>query len=220
MTNYLMMYHKRDVLIAILLSLLIIDLSILVITFVPVIYAISLPSFHIDYLTGKSNAQIYQAFTTICHYLSIFVGAPLKVPYFTLTKHTLIHFSDVKHLFIIFQLYVPISVAALIVLIRKALKDREIMFLKLTVIVTAVILIVFAFLGLSDFSSAFVLMHQLLFRNNYWLIDPIKDPIINIFPEEFFKYCLFGILAIILVLNAVLLLIYQKNKHRMVKEAL
>lgn len=215
MRNYLMMYHKRDVLIAILLSVLIIDLSILMITFVPVIYAVCLPGFHIDVLTGKTNDQIFKAFTTICAYLSIFHFGALKVPYFHLTNHTLIHFRDVKHLFIAFQLYVPVAVIALIILIRRALKDHEIMFLKLTVVITGIILAVFAFFGITDFSSAFVLMHQLLFRNNYWLIDPMKDPIINIFPEDFFKYCLFGILGIIVIANGIVLIIYEREKKKL-----
>lgn len=220
MRNYFMMYHKRDVAIAVILSVLIIDLSILLVTFVPVIYAVTFRSFHIDALTNKTNEQIFQAFTTICAYLSIFHLGALKVPYFHLTNHTLIHFRDVKHLFIAFQLYVPLAIIALTLLVRRALKDREIMFLKLTVVITGMILIVFAFLGISDFNSAFVLMHQLLFRNNYWLIDPLTDPIINIFPEDFFKYCLFGILALIVLANAVLLVLYKtKNKKIMaVKE--
>lgn len=214
MRNYLMMYRRRDVAIAILLSILIIDISILLVTFVPVIYAVNLPSFHIDRLTGCTNKQIFSAYYTICRYLSIFHQGPLKVPYFKLTDHTLIHFADVRHLFIVFELYVPISVIALWHLIRKALAEGEVMFLKLTVVITAVILLVFGFLGISDFNSAFVMMHQLLFRNNYWLIDPLKDPIINIFPEKFFQYCLFGILILIIVFNAIILIIYERKKRQ------
>ena len=60
-----------------------------------------------------------------------------------------------------------------------------------------------------NFDSAFTLMHQLIFRNNYWLIDPSVDPIINIFPETFFLE-LGVILLAIIALMIVLMIIIDK----------
>lgn len=215
-----MMYRKRDIGIALLLSTLIIDAAVLFVSFIPLIYKANIESFDLTKVTGLTNPQIVKAFTAICAYLSIFHRGSLNVPYFTLSKHALIHFQDVRHLFIALQLYLPIGAIMAFLCIRQAIKDREVSYLKLTAIISAIILVLFAFLGLSDFSSAFTMMHQLLFRNNYWLMDPFVDPVINIFPEEFFRLCLIAILVIIVVINALLVALYTYLKPRMIKDPL
>lgn len=220
MKNYLMTYHKRDVGMAFLLSTLIIDAAVLFVTFVPLIYKANIDGFALNRVTGLSNDQIVTSFTTICQYLSIFHHGPLQVPYFTLSKHALIHFADVRKVMIVLQLYLPIGAVLAFFLIQKAIKEREVSYLKLTAFISALILIFFGFVGLSDFSSAFTMMHQLLFHNNYWLMDPLVDPVINIFPEEFFKLCLIAILIIIIVINALLVALYAYFKPRLIKDPL
>lgn len=41
-------------------------------------------------------------------------------------------------------------------------------------------------LALTDFSSAFVQFHLLSFSNDLWLLDPTRDNLIRLFPQEFF----------------------------------
>lgn len=54
------------------------------------------------------------------------------------------------------------------------------------------IILFFAFAGIivllvaTDFHSAFYVMHQILFINNLWLMDPSKDLMIQLMPEQFF----------------------------------
>lgn len=55
-----------------------------------------------------------------------------------------------------------------------------------------------------DFDGAFTMMHHILFNNNYWLINPDIDPIINIFPESYFVtlgIALFSLIGIGVLIN-------------------
>ena len=55
-----------------------------------------------------------------------------------------------------------------------------------------------------DFDGAFTMMHHILFNNNYWLINPDIDPIINIFPESYFVtlgIALFSLIGIGIIIN-------------------
>ena len=48
------------------------------------------------------------------------------------------------------------------------------------------------------------MMHHVLFNNNYWLINPDIDPIINIFPESYFVtlgIALFSLIGIGVLIN-------------------
>lgn len=67
---------------------------------------------------------------------------------------------------------------------------------------------------LADFSRAFTLFHQLVFRNDYWIFDPAKDPIIEYLPQEFFESMAFVILLVLLALCLVCLGLYFSYKRR------
>lgn len=49
-----------------------------------------------------------------------------------------------------------------------------------------------------SFDRLFILFHQILFTNDYWLFDPQLDPIINVLPESYF-----------MILFVVAILIYE-----------
>ncbi len=38
-----------------------------------------------------------------------------------------------------------------------------------------------------DFNRYFILMHQLVFTNDYWILDPARDNLINMLPSELFQ---------------------------------
>ncbi|MDO5033513.1 MAG: TIGR01906 family membrane protein [Eubacteriales bacterium] len=71
-----------------------------------------------------------------------------------------------------------------------------------------------ALLMLVDFSRAFTLFHQLVFRNDYWIFDPTQDPIINYLPQEFFQTMAFLILLVLLLLCLLSIALYQLLKSK------
>jgi integral membrane protein (TIGR01906 family) len=61
-----------------------------------------------------------------------------------------------------------------------------------------------------NFDKAFVVFHEIFFRNNYWQFDPQMDPIINILPEEFFYHSAL-LIVILIILSIILLRVLYKH---------
>ncbi len=200
---------KKEKLITLLLAFWIIALAIILTTFLsPILYNQQVNSFHLPELVNMPSTQIKENYTNIIHYLSLLTHTSMQVSSKLITSEaTRIHFADVKKVLEVIQIYFLLSTFLLIPLIHTSLKEKRHMFLKTTPIVLIVIIgIVGSFMAI-NFDGAFTLMHQLIFRNNYWLIDPRIDPIISIFPETFFLelgIILLGLIALMIVLMIVL----------------
>lgn len=200
---------KKEKLITLLLAFWIIALAIILTTFLsPILYNQQVNAFHLSELVNMPSTQIKENYTNIIHYLSLLTHTSMQVSSKLITSEaTRIHFADVKKVLGVIQIYFLLSTLLLIPLIHTTLKEKRHMFLKTTPIVLIVIIgIVGSFMAI-NFDGAFTLMHQLIFRNNYWLIDPRIDPIISIFPETFFLelgIILLGLIALMIVLMIVL----------------
>ena len=195
---------KKEKLITVLLSFWVIAFAIILTTFLsPLLYNQQVNTFHLPELVHMSSTQIKENYGYIIHYLSLFTNTSMQVSSKLITsKATSIHFADVKKVLGVIQIYFLLSTLILIPLIHTSLKVKRHMFFKTTPIVLIVIIgIVGSFMAM-NFDGAFTLMHQLMFRNNYWLIDPRIDPIIYIFPETFFLelgVILLGMIAVMIV---------------------
>lgn len=195
---------KKEKLITVLLSFWVIALAIILTTFLsPLLYNQQVNTFHLPELVNMSSAQIKENYGNIIHYLSFFTHTSMHVSSKLITSEaTRIHFADVKKVLEVIQIYFLLSTLVLIPLIHTSLKEKRHMFLKTTPIVLIVIIgLVGSFMAI-NFDGVFTLMHQLIFRNNYWLIDPRIDPIIYIFPETFFLelgVILLGMIAVMIV---------------------
>lgn len=118
-----------------------------------------------------------------------------------LTKIEIYHMFDVKNLFLLGLLVLVVSFVVFL-LFRNSL---DITTRKKIVFTFFIGISVVSFLGLLNFDLLFTLFHKMLFRNNYWLLDP-NTLLIKLFPEQVFMSL--GILWIILsLLFSVLLMI-------------
>ncbi|MBO6047820.1 MAG: TIGR01906 family membrane protein [Erysipelotrichaceae bacterium] len=179
-------FKGKDLLVGVLLAIWLIILAVLIVTFIPTYYIHHIESYGIPRLTGLSAEAIAKNYCSIIHYLSLFTRGPMITPDFTLTRETMIHFQDVKVLYTVAEIYEIVAIVPIVLLIRSCLKDREVEFMKLTVIMLVIFGVIVGIVAMSDFDAAFTLFHKILFNNDYWLINPLIDPIINIFPEEYF----------------------------------
>jgi integral membrane protein (TIGR01906 family) len=101
-----------------------------------------------------------------------------------------IHFFEVKRIFIALYIISIIFIVAMISKIitnkNKDLGKRLIRSFNNSVNIIALIFISVSIMVATDFSKTFYFFHKIFFRNDYWIFDPIADPIINALPEEFF----------------------------------
>ena len=97
-----------------------------------------------------------------------------------------LHLQDVKYLinlaFIIFYLVLILTLIFLMYFIYK----KKYLIILDSLIISGLIIFLLQFVFLvTNFSSNFVLFHEILFTNDLWLFNP-GDNIVNLFPEEFF----------------------------------
>lgn len=143
------------------------------------------------------------------------------------TNEEIIHMKDVKNLFIaskyVFLLLLTITVLTAIYTIRKySLYD----FLKNVIkyfILTSIIIIGIFFIAFLNFNESFTIFHEILFTNDYWLLDPDTSIIINIMPEEFFMahasniVLIFSLISFIILIFIIILIKLIKRRKNNVK---
>lgn len=132
----------------------------------------------------------------------------LKIDNFRLSNDVIIHFREVKNL----------NEYNNIILLLSGFFSLYFYFFNWTLIITPlnlilkykIIFISFVTFVIVDFKELFYVFHVVIFKNNYWIIDASKDPIINIFPDYYFKYSF--ILAIIYFLIIVFMFFQLKKR--------
>lgn len=178
--------------------------------FIP-LYRISIPLFDIPAETGLSPNALMINYRALMEYLLNPFVKELQMPDFPSSGNALIHFFEVKQLFMIshvaFVLSLPITYWWL-----KKIKQHQIWLLTESYIKwfsgIASILVVVCLL---NFEQAFIMFHHLFFNNDYWLFDPTTDPIITALPEGFFA--LMGAIVVLVVVACHLVLYwYCKRK--------
>lgn len=106
----------------------------------------------------------------------------LEIPGFKyfFNEKEILHMEDVKNIFK-YIVYISIIFSILIfILIKK--EDLPYIFLYSLIPIGIFILTVFIF----SFDKSFTIFHEILFKNELWLLDPEKDRLIVLMPIEFF----------------------------------
>lgn len=126
-----------------------------------------------------------------------------------------IHFFEVKQIFICLHI---ISIIFIITMILRIITNRNSGFSKRiikrfnnSVNIIALIFISISIMITIDFSKTFYFFHKIFFRNNYWIFDPVTDPIINALPEELFMIELIIILALLIIFTLIIKVLYFKS---------
>lgn len=213
-----MIYNKKDVVTSISIMLFIISFAIVFTVFFKGLYYSDIYRLGIDKQTGLSIATIKENYDILIAYQSIFYQGSLEFKDFIMSTSGRIHFEEVKNIFVAIQVLLGISTVTSIIMIRDQIKNKEYRFLKLTSIITIVIPIIIGLLASIDFSKAFEIFHQLVFRNDYWVFNARIDPIITILPEVYFMHAFIMIVVIVIVLALVCLGIYRYLNKRSIRD--
>lgn len=164
--------------------------------------------------TGLSEEEIRANYDALIDYnLVIKRIDTLEFPTLPMSEHGRIHFEEVKEIFVWIQ-YLCCFMGILFLggAIWK-LKQREYRFLKSLAIMTWVIPAVLGTLICLFWDQVFVLFHKVFFDNDYWLFDPVTDPVILILPDSFFAHCAIVILLFVAAGGMVSLTVYYLLKR-------
>lgn len=165
----------------------------------PYLYDYGFDEYNISEATGISDDQLKKAAKDLRHYFnSGEESAQIQVikdgrPFDLFNQRELLHLKDVKAIIQLFYLVQWITLAYIIIFIASGFVIQKRAFIirisKGLLLGTVSTLALFAFMGiwaLIDFDSIFLAFHHISFSNDLWILDPSRDYLIMMFPEEFF----------------------------------
>ena len=184
--------------------LFIVSLSVVLVLNLRSIYYFDVRYQNLEQKTGLSEEVIRENYDTLIDYNLITKRVKiLEFPDFPMSEHGSTHFAEVKRIFVAVQYLCIISGILLLISIVKKLRRRDYGWLKLTSVITLAIPVILIVLALFNWNAFFIKFHQIFFRNNYWIFDPVTDPVINILPDEFFFHCAV-VIFIFVILGSIL----------------
>ncbi|WP_296882812.1 MULTISPECIES: TIGR01906 family membrane protein [unclassified Thomasclavelia] len=213
-----MSYKKNDIFLAIMLMIFIISFAVVFTVFFKPLYYFDINYLNIDQISGLDAETIKENYRILINYQSIFYQGTLNLPDFVMSDSGRIHFEEVKRIFEAIQVMMVISGLISIPMTIKKIKEKEYRFLRLTGLITIIVPTVLGFLAALDFERAFVLFHQIVFRNDYWIFDYRTDPVITILPETFFMHCFMLIVVIVCLLAIICLGYYRYQQKKIVAD--
>lgn len=168
----------------------------------------------IEHLSISENAhikqdQIKRNYNVLIDYLTDEKIERLVLPSFGMSLEGEIHFQDVKNIFTLIKKVMYISGIYSLLAIFAAIIKKQYKFLKHTAIAILAGPLGLLALAMIDFDQTFEIFHKLSFSNDYWIFDPVKDPVIMILPQDFFLHSFLLIIAIVLLAALILALLYR-----------
>ncbi len=178
------------------------------------LYLFDLDFLNLPETTGYSREEIllnYDYLIRTC--LPFFTGA-FQFPTLPSSAAGIQHFAEVRQIFYTIYLISAVSIFLLIPIARRKKKNHDFRFLKVCGIVVLITPVLLGLFSLFSFHTVFVVMHQVLFRNDLWIFDPSTDPIIELLPEEYFLHCAAVLFLFVILGGICLLLLYRHQKIR------
>lgn len=161
---------------------------------------------------GMKKEVIVKNYNILIDYLQNKNIAKLSMPDFPSSREGEIHFIDVKNIFMKFNILFYITgILSLAGAVYK-LRAKDFSFLKWSSISLLAIPLVLSIPFAVNFDKSFTAFHKMFFKNDYWEFDPVRDPIINVLPQEFFFHCAVLILALLAVISILLYTVYRKKQ--------
>lgn len=136
-----------------------------------------------------SEAQLMKNYHQLISYLSFPWITKLKMTNFTSSAAGLQHFSDVKKLFMLNDVVLLVSGILVFFFVRELVRTKTLWRVIRQMQVSLLVPVFVAVMMSISFDQFFIGFHEVLFRNDDWMFDPQKDPIITALPETFFLEC-------------------------------
>lgn len=174
------------------------------------LYYFDIHYLNIEQYTSLTADQIKHNYDVLIQYQSLFFRGPLVLPDFVMSDSGIKHFAEVKIIFDFIQILLAVGLIVMAPVMIKKYKEKDFIFFKLSALFSVAIPSFIGLLASIDFSKAFVIFHQIVFRNNDWIFDERYDPVIMILPEEFFMHCFMLIVFIVLLSSIIFYSIYRR----------
>lgn len=183
----------------------------------PLVYQFAINIFDLTAISGLTHEQLMDNYQQLMAYLTNPTIETLNMPYFSSSEGGLLHFEEVKFLFLMCFVIAIIGLLMSIAIVFWIHKTKQQAWMGRWFVLGISFPLILLFFIVIAFDKVFILFHELLFRNDLWLFSPVTDPVITVLPEGLFM--LFFIAAILiyeLIIYAfrAIALYEQKNKRR------
>lgn len=183
-------------------------------------YRIANKIFHIDKNLNIPRNKLYAEYGSIIDFINNPKTTDLSFESFTLSNNALYHFVEVRKIFIGIYIFLIFSISLLVIYllinkkrIKKAIGNIPVISLLITIVTSFVII------GSSmvNFNYLFKIFHEIIFTNDYWIFDTVKDSIILALPEEFFLLCAIIIIVLSIIITCIELVICKRVREEQKK---
>ena len=130
------------------------------------------------------------------------------------TNDELIHLKDIKSLYNNFLnftkvLFVCFFISLILSFVCKVNIIKNIKTIIIIIVISVFLILILFLLLMYNFNSFWFYLHKLLFNNDLWMLDPLNDKLIMLFPRQFFvisicKISICYIISLILFVSCVL----------------
>jgi len=207
-------FKITDILIGFVFTLLFISIGVIAAVNFRFIYYLDIDPLNISQTSGLEKDVIIENYDTLIQYNSPFYKGDLKLPSLPSSPGGLQHFAEVKTIFTAFYYIAAISIIISLLIIFYKRSKKENSYLLVSSITVLVIPVIAALGSIINFDAIFLLFHKIFFRNDLWIFDPAKDPVITILPATFFLHSLLVIVAFVLLGSILLLISYFWTNSR------
>ena len=185
----------------------------LVLNFRP-LYVRDVRAYDLPGRTGMSQEQILEQYDALIAYNNIGGPDALEFPGLPSSETGLIHFAEVKTIFLAFEWWAILGGILSIAGIWLLRRQRPRRYLKYAGLISLIFPAAVGLLVALCWDKAFVWFHQIFFRNNYWIFSADTDPIILLLPDGYFMHCAVLIIGLYLLGGAVCLACYGAGKRK------
>ena len=203
------MRRLLNILISFSLAIFIITSSVIIGLKFKSLYYYDVDKLDISYTSGFTKEEIKLNYDYLIDYNLNNKVDEFHLPSIKYSKEGKIHFEEVRNIFQFIKKICYITGIISVFGIVFNLKNKEIKFLNLTSITTILLPIIVAIPIIINFNYFFIKFHEAVFSNDYWIFDPVKDPVINILPQEVFFHIGIFILFIVVMISTLLQIAYK-----------
>ena len=169
--------------------------SIFIVLLLKPLYSLDLKLLKIPETSGYSAEVCKKNYSVLIDYNMFWGPKTLNFPDFVMSENGAVHFAEVKRIFVAAEIISIVTTALTAIALIKAKEIKAYAWIPggvgLTLAMVGIVGVGCAFF----WEKTFVLMHHILFRNDFWLFDPGTDPVIRILPDQVFLHLGAAIMA-------------------------
>lgn len=178
------------------------------------LYYMDIKLLSIEESSGYPEELIRENYDRLISYNQFWNREPLSFAEFPMSENGRIHFEEVKRIFCGFEIMCFAALPLVVLTVVWMHRRKRYQYLMYSAAMSFGIPAILAVTIAAGWERFFILFHELVFRNDYWMFHPAEDPVILILPDAFFLHCAILILAIILGSGGGCLWFYLGKKNR------